>query len=78
MKLQKNHLILIAIVAIIVISIGVIELRKPKQSVISNKDKNVGISIGKTAPNFELGTLDGKKAKLSYYSGKKVILNFWA
>ena len=78
MKLQKNHLILIAIVAIIVISIGVIELRKPKQSVISNKDKNVGISIGKTAPNFELGTLDGKKAKLSDYSGKKVILNFWA
>ena len=78
MKIQKNHLILIAIVAIIVVSIGAIELRKPKQSAISNKDKNAGISIGKTAPDFELETLDGKKAKLSDYRGKKVILNFWA
>lgn len=78
MKLQKNHLILIAIIAIIVLSIGIIELRKQKQSVISNKDKNVGISIGKTAPDFELKSLDDKNVKLSDYKGKKVILNFWA
>lgn len=78
MKLQKNHLILIAIVAIIVVSIGAIELRKPGQSPISNSDKNVGIGIGKTAPDFELQDLSGKKVKLSDYRGKNVVLNFWA
>ena len=62
MRLQKNHLIPIAIIAIVVISIAVIELRKPRQNTTSNTDKNVGISIGKTAPDFELQNLEGKKS----------------
>ncbi len=78
MKLQKNHYILIAIIAIIVVSIGLIELRKPRQSPISSSDKNVGISIGKTAPDFELLDLSGKSVKLNDFRGKNIILNFWA
>ena len=78
MKLQKNHLISIAIIAIVIASIAVIELRKPRQSPISNSDKNVGISIGKTAPDFELKDLSEKSVKLSDFRGKNVVLNFWA
>jgi len=78
MKLQKNHLISIAIIAIVIASIAVIELRKPKQNIISGSDKNVGISIGKTAPDFELRDLSGKNTKLSDFRGKNIILNFWA
>lgn len=37
-----------------------------------------GNVVGKTAPDFELETLDGKKVKLSDYRGKAVLLNFWA
>ncbi|MCU1283771.1 MAG: alkyl hydroperoxide reductase [Acidobacteriales bacterium] len=33
---------------------------------------------GKTAPNFELATLDGKKMSLAELKGKAVLLNFWA
>jgi thiol-disulfide isomerase/thioredoxin len=33
---------------------------------------------GKTAPNFTLVDLSGKKVSLSDYKGKAVLLNFWA
>ncbi|MGJ7035964.1 TlpA family protein disulfide reductase [Anoxybacillus eryuanensis] len=39
---------------------------------------NVGINVGKMAPDFELMTLKGEKVQLSQFRGKKVILNFWA
>lgn len=38
----------------------------------------VGDVRGRTAPDFELATLDGRKVKLSDYRGKAVVLNFWA
>ncbi|MFJ8261796.1 TlpA disulfide reductase family protein [Rummeliibacillus sp. NPDC094406] len=41
-------------------------------------EKNSGLAINQTAPNFKLKTLDGKEVQLSDYLGKKVILNFWA
>ncbi|HZU22459.1 MAG TPA: TlpA disulfide reductase family protein, partial [Terriglobales bacterium] len=34
--------------------------------------------IGKTAPNFQLTTLDGKQVSLTDFRGKAVLLNFWA
>jgi peroxiredoxin len=34
--------------------------------------------VGLSAPDFELGSLDSKKIKLSDYKGKAVVLNFWA
>src|SRR5699024_2019117 len=39
---------------------------------------NLGLEEGKQAPDFELETLDGDKAKLSDYEGERVIVNFWA
>src|SRR5690625_3213867 len=44
----------------------------------TEKDDEVGIEVGDTAPNFTLETLDGEEVKLSDYRGQKVLLNFWA
>jgi cytochrome c biogenesis protein CcmG, thiol:disulfide interchange protein DsbE len=36
-----------------------------------------GPRTGEPAPDFTLGTLDGKPVRLSDYRGKPVVLNFW-
>src|SRR3989338_5436512 len=76
--MKRKHVVSIGIITIIIAAIAFIELNKPKGNVIASDYKNTGITIGKIAPDFELETLEGKKAKLSDYRGKKVILNFWA
>lgn len=43
-----------------------------------NLDRLPGLRIGMKAPDFELKNLEGDTVKLSDYTGKKVILNFWA
>lgn len=40
-------------------------------------DKKIGTDIGDLAPNFEVYTLDGKKATLNDYKGKLLFVNFW-
>lgn len=77
MKPQKNNAVLIAIAVVITIAIMLIEFNKSKPIPAAN-DKNVGIGIGKTAPDFELKDLSGKSVRLSDFRGKSVILNFWA
>lgn len=47
-------------------------------SFFPTQSKEAFAKVGEAAPNFELPTLDGHKAKLSDYKGKIVILNFWA
>jgi len=42
------------------------------------EDIKVGLEQGNRAPDFELMTMDGDEVKLSDYTGKKVMLNFWA
>src|SRR3989338_5641489 len=76
--MKRKHVVSIGIITIIIAAIAFIELNKPKGNVIASDYKNTGITIGKNAPDFELETLEGKRAKLSDYRGKKVILNFWA
>jgi peroxiredoxin len=41
-------------------------------------DEEEGVEIGRTAPDFELTTLDGGSIKLSELRGKGVLINFWA
>lgn len=77
-KMKRNQIISVGIIAIIVATIVFIELSKPKDNVIVSDDKNTGITIGKTAPDFELQDLSGKNVKLSDFRSKNVVLNFWA
>lgn len=44
----------------------------------SGEPTDVGLSVGDSAPDFTLQTLDGKEAKLSDFRGKPVFVNFWA
>ncbi len=67
-----------AIIVIIVVVILAIEFGKSRQSASAQNGEDVGISIGKIAPDFELGALDGHAVKLSDYRGKNIVLNFWA
>src|SRR5699024_4229240 len=43
-----------------------------------SQDGEIGLEVGKLAPEFELETLSGETVHLSDYRGKSVILNFWA
>jgi peroxiredoxin len=48
------------------------------QRFIAHMDKIKPISIGHSAPDFTIGTVDGKQVRLSDYKGKYVMLDFWA
>lgn len=75
---KKNYFVLGTIVLAIIVAIAVIEINKPRSSVSKQTGENIGIGIGKTAPDFELKDLSGKDVKLSDFRGKNVVLNFWA
>ncbi|AZV52491.1 thiol:disulfide interchange protein [Bacillus pumilus] len=47
-------------------------------NLLEPKEPAIGLEKGDQAPDFELKTLDGQKASLSDYQGKKVLVNFWA
>src|SRR5699024_8530804 len=50
----------------------------PEDDEGGSSSDNLGLGEGEKAPDFELETLDGDKAKLSDYEGERVIVNFWA
>jgi peroxiredoxin len=71
--------VIAAVVLIALFTVAIVQaMDKPAEKNASVSTKNVGISTGVKAPDFELNQLDGKKVKLSDLQGKKVILNFWA
>ena len=39
---------------------------------------DVGVSVDRPAPDFSLPLLDGRKTRLSDYTGQVVLLNIWA
>jgi len=75
MKTNKTFILSVLITLLVVLILFVVSCSKPSK--ISD-EKDIGISIGKTAPDFELQSLEDKTTKLSDFRGKNVILNFWA
>jgi peroxiredoxin len=63
---------------VIVISILVLLVGYAIYNAIRPTDVKVGVTEGKSAPDFELMTLEGEEMSLSSLQGKKVIINFWA
>lgn len=70
--MRKVVLILVAIVLVV----GLYELAR-HQSAQSGKGGRPG-AIGSTAPGFSMQDIDGKPLDLANYSGKVVLLDFWA
>jgi thiol-disulfide isomerase/thioredoxin len=68
----------ITIIVIIILLTGTFAF-----SYLNNDDSEynrpeVGVEVGKSAPDFELTDLNGDSVQLSDYRGQKVFLNFWA
>ncbi|HWL22542.1 MAG TPA: thiol-disulfide oxidoreductase ResA [Ureibacillus sp.] len=70
-KKRKRSITRGVILAVLVLAIGF--------TVYSSltKDKVELLTVGDTAPDFELVGLDGNKHRLSDYRGEGVMLNFW-
>lgn len=43
----------------------------------NSQNKNEGVLVGFTAPNFQLSSITGESVKLSDYKDKPVLINFW-
>ncbi len=67
----------IKILVIITLLIGIFAFTYVNNQTTNNRPE-VGVEIGKSAPDFELRDLNDKSVKLSDYRGQKIFLNFWA
>lgn len=78
--MRKNS---IAIIAVLILAVwGIYDYTK-NQTESSNQqqtteESEIGIKKGNKAPDFELLNLNGEPVKLSDFTDKKVILNYWA
>jgi cytochrome c biogenesis protein CcmG, thiol:disulfide interchange protein DsbE len=75
-KLHKDRFWLLFIVAVLAVAAGWIWLSRPAAS--SSAAGLPAPRQGFLAPDFTLATRDGKKASLSDFQGKVVLINFWA
>ncbi len=66
---KRNRLIVRGIVLLLMVSAVIYT--------IAFKDKVKVLSVGDSAPDFELVDLDGNTHRLSDYKGQGVFLNFW-
>lgn len=67
----------ITIIVIIILAIGTFAFSYVNNQSQDNRPE-VGVEIGKSAPDFELRDLNDKAVNLSDYRGQKIFLNFWA
>ncbi len=75
MKRDPVIILVVAMVVTIMLVFGLQLARKSKGDPAEAASKGMQ---GKTAPDFELKSLDGKTVRLTDYRGKAVLLNFWA
>jgi peroxiredoxin len=76
-----SHLCLVGLVALFLINVAVrAEENSPPPTVKSLLEELQATVIEEplTVPDFELPTVDGKITKLADFSGKVLLLNFWA
>ena len=81
MMITRIILVITVIGTLAIIAVGLLRpntMPQPTTSTIvsSSKQAPVGTIVGDAAPNFTLTLLNGKKASLSDYRGKAVLLNF--
>ncbi|MGE8203557.1 thiol-disulfide oxidoreductase ResA [Heyndrickxia sp. NPDC080065] len=72
MKNKKKRLLIRTL--ILVLLFGMVGYTLYQNLTKDNKGK---VTVGKTAPNFELETLKGESFQLSDFKGKAVLINFW-
>lgn len=80
-QMLKNFAIIVALLGLIAWTVNDHLVKKQlftKNVEMEKMDSIMDIQKGEKAVDFALKTLDGEDAKLSDYTGKKVILNFWA
>ena len=65
-----------ALALCLLISCGVLVFAGP--SIYSSLLARTSLSVGSTAPDFELTTLEGKSVRLSQFAGQPVLLDFGA
>lgn len=73
--MKRNVAIVVVLILVVtgMVLAGKYLVKKPGNGTVTGS--NV---VGLSAPDFELGTPESKKIKLSDYKGKAVVLNFWA
>ena len=75
---SKRDLVVISVIVVVVAVMIWSAVRVSRRGPQSAAVVPGGSLVGKSAPNFQLTTLDGKQVSLSDYRGKAVLLNFWA
>ncbi len=74
---MRNHKILLAVILGTLLVVGGCA-SAPPSSQEPEAQAPQGSVVGQTAPDFQLPALDGNPVTLSEFSGRPVLLNFWA
>lgn len=73
----RTRTLYIGLTAILLMTIALVILMFLRQQDVG--PASVGsLVVGKPAPDFTLGTLDGTEVSLSQFRGQPVLINFWA